>query len=48
MAHLLARQEIGCKLSAAKMKTPLNAMFRVIFRVNLLTLPAKQMSYLRS
>jgi hypothetical protein len=29
MAHLLARQEIGCKLSAAKMKTPLNALFHM-------------------
>ncbi|MBK7677017.1 MAG: hypothetical protein IPJ27_20960 [Candidatus Accumulibacter sp.] len=31
------RQETGCKLSAAKMKTPLNAMFCGVFRVNLLT-----------
>ena len=35
----LARQDTGCELSAAKTKTPLNAMFRGAFCVNLLTSP---------
>jgi hypothetical protein len=42
------RQDTGCKLSAAKTNTPLNAMFCGVFRVNLLTSPTPQMSYLRS
>ncbi len=45
---LLHRQDTGCKLSAARMKTPLNAMFCGVFRVNLLTSHTQQMSYLRS
>ncbi len=48
LAYVLARQYSSCKLSAAKMKTPLNAMFCGAFRVNLLTSPTPQMSYLRS
>jgi hypothetical protein len=44
----LARQDTGCKLSAEKTMTPLNAMFCGVFRVNLLTSTTPQMSYLRS
>ncbi len=39
MAYVLARQDTGCKLSAAKTMTALNALFRGVFRVNLLTSP---------
>jgi hypothetical protein len=45
---LLARQDTGCKLSAPKTNTPLNALFCGVFRLNLLTSPTPQMSYLRS
>jgi hypothetical protein len=48
MAYVLARQETGCKRSAAKTNTPLNALFCGVFRLYLLTSPTKQMSYLRS
>jgi hypothetical protein len=48
MAYVLARQDTGCKLSAAKTMTALNALFRGVFRVNLLTSPTQQMSYMRS
>ena len=48
MAYVLARQDTGRKLSAAKTMTPLNAMFCGVFRLWLLTSPTPQMSYLRS
>jgi hypothetical protein len=46
MAYVLARQDTGCKLSAPKTNTPLNALFCGVFRLYLLTSPAPQMSYL--
>jgi hypothetical protein len=48
MAYVLARQDMGSKLSAPKTTTPLNAMFCGVFRVYLLTSTTPQMSYLRS
>jgi hypothetical protein len=48
MAYVLARQDTGYKLSKPKTNTPLNALFCGVFRLNLLTSPPTQMSYLRS
>ena len=48
MAYVLARQDTGCKRSAAKTNTPLNALFCGVFRLYLLTSFTTQMSYLRS
>jgi hypothetical protein len=38
MAYVLARQYTGCKRSAAKTNTPLNALFCGVFRLYLLLL----------
>jgi hypothetical protein len=48
MAYVLARQDTGCKLSAAKTMTALNALFRVVFSRKPPDLAHRQMSYLRS
>ena len=46
LAYVLARQDTGYELSAPKTNTPLNALFCRVFRLNLLTSPTQQMSYL--
>jgi hypothetical protein len=48
MAYVLPRQDIGCKLSAAKSEDPAQRHVLRGFCVNLLTSTTPQMSYLRS
>ena len=46
LAHVLARQERRSKALRQKTDTPLNAMFRGVFRLYLLTSPTLQTSFL--
>jgi len=46
LAYVLARQASSPQLPAAKTNTPLNALFRGVFRFYLLTSPTPQMSFL--